>query len=140
MSESTNRPVELHEGPKPRVFSSAQEEPGEMLPDELPFSLTRIEYHTLCAGENNESRAGYNLCLGFLGSALVGLAGLVTQVNWGEAFRQARVAPFIWAALLFGFVLSSACGALIQRQHYTRDGRPYYALMARLRRYFEESP
>ena len=91
MSESANEPLELKEEPKKRVFSSRREELGDLLPDEIPFSLTRMEYHVLSVGQNNESRAGRNFSLGFLGSALIGLVALVTQVDWGQAFRQARL-------------------------------------------------
>lgn len=119
-------------------FSSTREELLERLSDEIPFTLTRMEYQVLRAGEIDESRAGRNFCLGFLGSALIGLLALIMEVNWETAFRQARVLPFIWAAVLFGLVLSSSCGALIYQRHSTRNNQPYESLMWRLTQFFEE--
>jgi hypothetical protein len=138
MSESANMPLQPNEEYKPGVVAPVREEPGEILPDEIPFGLTRMEYQILRGGEINESRAGRDFCLGSLLSAVTGLLGLIMQVNWGETFRQARLGPFVWAAVLFGVALASAFGALIQHRHGARDNRPYYALMARLTRYFEE--
>jgi hypothetical protein len=119
-------------------FSSTSEALLERISDEIPFTLTRMEYQVLRAGESTESRAGRDLCLGFLGSALIGLVALITEVNWETAFRQARLAPFIWAAVLFAFVLSSACGAVIYQRHYTRNNRAHDALMWRLTQFFED--
>ena len=128
----------LHPNEEYKPVSPAREESGEILPDEIPFGLTRMEYQILRSGEINQSKAGRDFCLGSLLSAVIGLLGLIMQLNWSEAFRQARLGPFIWAAVLFGVALASACGALIQHWHGTRDNRPYYALRARLTRYFEE--
>jgi hypothetical protein len=137
-SESAKTTSQPDGGNKTTVLPSGREEPGEILPDEIPFGLTRMEYDILRSGETNASRAGRDCCLGFLGSAVIGLMGLITQVQWGEAFRQARLAPFIWAGVLFAVAVASACGAFIQHRNCNRDNHPYYALMARLRRYFEE--
>ena len=111
---------------------------GDLLPDEIPFSLTRMEYRVLCTGEMNESKASRNVFIGLLASAVIGLAAVVTSVDWAAAFHQVRVLPFLWAALLFAVVVCSACCTAIQHRHWMRDNRPYYALMARLRQYFEE--
>jgi hypothetical protein len=147
MPQSINEPLDEQEKatmglasqePGTGLPSATGEQGGELLPDEIPFGLTRMEYRILCAGATNESQAGRNLFLGSLASALAGLAALVTEVDWTTAFRQARVAPFVWAALLFGIVLCSAGCAIVQHRHVNRDNRPYYALMSRLREYFEE--
>ena len=110
-SDSAKMTSQPDDGNKTTVFPSGREEPGEILPDEIPFGLTRMEYDILRSGEVNASKAGRDCCLGFLGSAVIGLMGLITQVEWSGAFRQARLAPFIWAAVLFALVLASACGA-----------------------------
>lgn len=136
-SNSPNMALQPDEGRQTNSFPSGGDA-GDILPDEIPFGVTRMEYDILRSGEINASKAGRDCCLGFLGSAVIGLIGLITQVEWGAAFRQTRLAPFIWAAVLFAVVLASACGALIQHRNCNRDNRPYYALMARLRRYFEE--
>jgi hypothetical protein len=97
-----------------------------------------MEYRVLCTGETNESKASRNLFLGLFAGALVGLAALIPEVDWPKAFHEVRPWPFLWAALLFAVVICSACCAAIQHRHSNRDNRPYYALMARLRQYFEE--
>jgi hypothetical protein len=130
-------PVPLDE-PIAGLASVDSVRPGDLLPDEIPFSLTRMEYRVLCSGETNESRASRNFFLGLLVSAVLGLAALLAEVDWAQAFRQARPWAFVWAALLFAVVICSACCAAIQHRHSIRDNRPYYALMTRLREYFEE--
>jgi|GEM_PF-7072475 len=108
------------------------------LPDENLATLSRVEFQVLLDGEVNEARAGRDLCLGFLGSAVVGLIGLIATIDWDTAFHQARKAPFIWTELLSAIVLSSACGALIYQRRYTRTRKnsAYSDLMKRLADHF----
>lgn len=107
-------------------------------PDENLATLSRVEYTVLRDGEVNEARAGRDLCLGFLLSATIGFVGLIATIDWDTAFHQSRKAPFIWTAILFAIVLSSACGALIYHSHYerTRKKSAYSDLMTRLADHF----
>jgi hypothetical protein len=111
-------------------------------PDENLATLSRVEYTVLHDGEVNEARAGRDLCFGFLGSAAIGFVGLIATIDWDTAFHQSRKAPFIWTALLFAIVLSSACGALIYHRRYirTRKNSAYSDLMTRLTDHFVKQP
>lgn len=120
------------------THSETNEAGGDLLPDEIPFCLTRMEYRVLCTAEINQSRAGRNFFLGLLASSLIGLAAVSTSVDWATAFHQVHLIPFVWVALLFAVVICSICSAVIQHRHFQRDNRPYYALMTRLRQYYEE--
>jgi hypothetical protein len=104
------------------------------LPDENLATLSRVEYQVLRDGEVSEARAGRDLCVGFLGSAVIGLIGLIATIDWDAAFHQARKAPFIWTGLLSAIVFASACGALIYHRRYTRTRKnsAYSDLMKRL--------
>jgi hypothetical protein len=125
-------------GPATASYSETSGAGGDLLPDEIPFSLTRMEYRVLCTAEINQSRAGRNFFLGLLASSLIGLAAVSTSVDWAAAFHQVHLVPFVWVALLFAVVICSICSAVIQHRHFQRDNRPYYALMTRLRQYYEE--
>jgi hypothetical protein len=112
------------------------------LPDENLATLSRIEFKVLHDGEVNEARAGRDLCLGFLGSAAIGLIGLIATVDWDAAFHLSRKAPFIWTSVLFAIVLSSAFGAMIYHRRYTRTRKnsAYSDLMTRLTEHFVRKP
>lgn len=107
-------------------------------PDEILATLSGVEFQVLRDGEVNQARAGRDLCLGFLGSAAIGFIGLIATVDWDAAFHQARKGPFIWTALLFAIILSSACGALIYHRRYgrTSSSSAYADLMKRLANHF----
>jgi prepilin signal peptidase PulO-like enzyme (type II secretory pathway) len=76
--------------------------------------------------------------LGILGSAVIGLIGLVATIDWDTAFHQARKTPFVWTALLFAIALASACGALIYQVRYqkTHASSAYSTLIKRLADHF----
>jgi hypothetical protein len=107
-------------------------------PDENLATLRQVEFRVLLDGEVNQARAGRDLCLGFLGSAAIGFIGLIATVDWDTAFHQAHKAPFVWTALLFAIILSSACGTLIYHRRYerTRKTSAYSDLMTRLTEHF----
>jgi len=124
--------------PATGTYSEINDAGGDLLPDEIPFCLTRMEYRVLCTGEINASKARRNFFLGLLLSSLIGLAAVFTSVDWAAAFHQVHLAPFIWTALLFASVICSICGAAIYHRHSQRDNRPYEALLTRMRQYFLE--
>jgi hypothetical protein len=107
-------------------------------PDENLATLNGVEFQVLRDGEVNQARAGRDLCLGFLGSSVFGFISLIATVDWNTAFRQAHIGPFIWTALSFAIMLSSACGSLIYHRRYTRTQKDsaYSGLMTRLKDHF----
>ncbi|MGA2426084.1 MAG: hypothetical protein ABSG07_18930 [Terriglobales bacterium] len=108
------------------------------LPAENLATLTRMDFQILLDGEVNEVKSGRDLCLGILGSAVIGLIGLVATIDWDTAFHQARKTPFVWTALLFAIALASACGALIYQVRYqkTHASSAYSTLIKRLADHF----
>src|SRR6266481_5402621 len=100
-------------------------------PDEILATLSGVEFQVLRDGEVNNAKAGRQLCIGFLGSATMGFIGLIATTDWGAAFQPGR---FIWIAVLFAIILSSAFGALIYHGRYRRtlDKSAYSDLMKRL--------
>lgn len=108
------------------------------LPDENLATLSRMDFQILLDGEPNEAKAGRNLWLGILGSAVIGFVGLLATIDWDTAFRQARKSPFVWTAVLFAIALASACGALIYQVRYrkTHGCSAYSTLMKRLSGHF----
>lgn len=114
------------------------------LPDENLATLSRVEFQVLCDGEVSSSRAGRDLCLGFLGSAATGLIGLIATSDWDTAFHQERIGPFVWTAVMFAIVVASGCGAFIYQRRYARTKKDsaYSGLMSRLVAHFkrEEPP
>ncbi len=109
-------------------------------PDEILATLSGVEFQVLRDGEVNQARAGRDLCLGFLGSAVFGFIGLIATVDWDAAFHQVRVGPFLWTGLSFAIMLASGCGALIYHRRYarTRKDSAYSGLMVRLTNHFAE--
>jgi hypothetical protein len=109
-------------------------------PDENLATLSKVEFQVLRDGEVNQDRAGRDLCLGFLGAGVFGFIGLVATVEWDAAFHQGRMGPFIWTALSFAIMFSSACGALIYHRRYARTRKvcAYSDLMTRLTDHFTE--
>jgi hypothetical protein len=108
-------------------------------PDENLATLSGVEFQVLCDGEVSASRAGRDLCLGFLGSAATGLIALIATTDWDTAFHQSRMGPFIWTAVMFAIVAASACGALIYQARYARTikNSAYSDLMKRLVEHFK---
>ena len=109
-------------------------------PDEALATLSRVEFQVLLDGEVNQARAGRDLCLGFFGSAVIGLIGLIATVDWDTTFSKAQKGPLIWAGILFAIIVSSALGALIYHMRYcrTRKDSAYSDLMARLADHFKK--
>lgn len=105
------------------------------LPDENLATLSRVEFQVLHDGEVNQTRAGRDLCLGFLGSAAIGFIGLIATTDWDAAFHLGR---FIWIALLFAIAVAAGCGALIyhRRCQRTLNNSAYSDLMKRLAGHF----
>lgn len=110
----------------------------DRLPDESLATLSRVEFKVLHDGEVNEAKAGRDLCLGFLGSAAIGLIGIIATVDWDGAFAARRPAPFIWAAILLAIIVSSGFGAFIYHLRYDRtlSNSAYSDLMKRLADHF----
>jgi hypothetical protein len=110
------------------------------LPAENLATLSRVEFKVLRDGEINESKAGRDLCLGFFGSAVLGIIGLIATVDWDSAFHQGHKAPFVWTAFLFAIIVSSASGALIYHRRYVRTQKDsaYSDLIARLADHFKK--
>jgi hypothetical protein len=103
-------------------------------PDENLAILSQMEFQVLIDGEVNNARAGRDLCLGLLGSAVIGLIGLVATVDWDTAFHKTLKAPFFFTLVLCVIAAASCCGAIIQHQSYRhkRNGSAYSSLMKKL--------
>jgi hypothetical protein len=127
------------EQPEPRRATFvAQASHVTQLPDENLATLSRMEFQVLLDGEVNEAKGGRDLCLGIVGTALIGLIGLAATVDWDKAFREARRTPFAWTAVLFAITVASACGALIYQGRYrkTHNSSAYSTLLKRLGDHF----
>jgi hypothetical protein len=123
--------------PSPATFE-AQSLHVTRRPDENLAMLSRVEFTVLKDGEVSEARAGRDLFVGFLGSAIVGFLGLIATIDWDATFRMRNWAPFIWTGLLFAVALAAATGAFIYNKRYKRtvNSTAYSDLMKRLSDHF----
>jgi hypothetical protein len=108
-------------------------------PDEVGIVLREDEFQILCDGEINQDRAGRDLCLGLLASAVIGLAGLAATIDWDAALHHGRWGPLVWMFVL-GMVAAASGGAAIVyqiRYHRSRTNSPYARLKNRLSQNFK---
>jgi len=105
---------------------------------EILATLNRVEFQVFRDGEVSTDRAWRDLCFGLFGSALIGLIGLFSTIDWDQAFHLARKGPFIWTVILFGIVFGSAVGAIICHLRYQRmrTNSAYSGLMIRMEKHF----
>lgn len=96
-------------------------------PNEMGFPLREEEFHVLCEGEVSTARSSRDVCIGVCATALAGLIGVLSTVDWETAWKPEHRSWFLfWLATLLVLVSGSGVGAWI---HHSR-----------LRRAFEDSP
>jgi hypothetical protein len=106
------------EQPAQRPSFVAQSYAVKQLPNDVLATLTRMDFQILKDGESSKARAGRDLCLGALVSAMIGAASLIATVDWDTTFHQARLTPVLLTGFLFAIVAGSAVGAWIYHLQY----------------------
>lgn len=108
-------------------------------PDEVGVPLREDEFQILCDGEVSQDRAGRDLCLGLLVSAVVGLAGLAATTDWDVVLHHGRWGPLAWMSILGTLAAASGGAAIVyhRRYHRVRSNSPYARLKNRLAQSFK---
>lgn len=110
-------------------------------PDEVCFSLTEVEFQTLCEGGVSDARAGRDLCIGACVTAVLGLVGILATVEWEPIWKEHRVLPFIACAILLAVAAGCGVGWCIyqRRLTQTRNDSSYSRLKSRIANFFNSA-
>lgn len=100
-------------------------------PDECGFSLREDEFRILCEGDISDLRAGRDLCIGSLVTALAALAGAFYTTDWDIVWQPGHRKSFLYLAILLILAAGSAVGVYIYRNrlNHTRRNSAYARLV-----------
>ena len=127
----------------PKEQETAGYQAGSLLvgsrPDEMCFPLREEEFHVLREGEISTARSSRDVCIGVCATAIAGLIGVVSTVDWETAWKPEHRGWFLfWLAALWVLVSGSAVGVWIHhsRLRRAREDSPYSRLTKRVTDWF----
>jgi hypothetical protein len=112
---------------------------GRRRPDEVAFPLRNDEFLILTDGTAGEERAGRDLCLGFLVGAVIGLAGLIASVDWGNAWAEKKWWVFACLLVLLLGAAASVAGCCLHWSRMGKDDTPETRLKQKIDSFFATS-
>jgi hypothetical protein len=112
----------------------------EPLPAERAYPLKNPDFLTLCDGMDGKERAGRDLHIGLFVSAIVGIAGLLSCVDWPTVFAQKKWMLLTCFLALVIICAASACGCAIHWNRMCRENTTYTRLKRTISEFFEVKP
>jgi hypothetical protein len=124
------------EGPLPKGYAVGTTI-VEPLPAERAYPLKKPDYLTLCDGESSRERAGRDFHAGLFVSSIVGIAGLLSCVDWLIVFSQKKwmLLGCFLALVIIG--AASACGCGLHWNRMRREDTAYSRLRKTISEFFE---
>jgi hypothetical protein len=110
------------------------------LPAERAYPLKEPDFLTLCDGTHGNERAGRDFHAGLFVSAVVGLIGLLSCVDWVNVFAQRRWMMLGCFLLLVAISAVSAWGCIHYWQQMRKENTPYTRLKAAILDFFQTQP
>ncbi len=107
------------------------------LPAERAYPLTNADFLTLCDGTSGSERAGKDLYLGLFVSAIVGIVGLFSSVDWSAAIAQKTWMPQVCVLILASIAAASACGCAVHWKRMLREDTAYTRLERTISDFFQ---
>jgi hypothetical protein len=107
-------------------------------PDEMAFALREEEFRILCEGEVSASRSNRDVCIGIAFTALVGLIGVLSIVDWASAWNAGHRGWLFWLGILLISLSGATMGALVHhmRLRNVSDNSAYSRLRQRITDWF----
>jgi hypothetical protein len=109
----------------------------EPLPAERAYPLKNPDYLTLCDGADSKGRAGRDLYLGFFLSAVIGIVGMLSGVDWPTVFAQKKWMIMANFLVLVIIAAGSACGCGVHWNRMRREDTTYTRLKKTISDFFE---
>lgn len=108
------------------------------LPAKRAYPLGNDDFLTLCDGTSGDERAGRDLYMGLFVSAIVGIAGVITSVDWTTVFSKPRWAPILCLLLLTTLAAVSVMGCILHWTRMRREDTPYTRLKKSISEFFQD--
>ena len=107
-------------------------------PAERAYPLRNPDFLTLCDGSNGDERAGKDLCLGLLISAVIGIVGIVASIDWGTVFAQKEWWMLLCPLALVAIAAGSGVGFAVHRNRMEKEDTPYTRLKESISDFFQQ--
>ena len=107
------------------------------LPAERAYPLKKPDYLTLCDGDIGKERAGRDFHFGLFVSAVVGIVGLLSCVDWETVFAQKKWMSLVCFLALLIIGAASACGCVLHWNRMSRENTTYTRLTKAISEFFE---
>jgi hypothetical protein len=129
----------MAEGNQPPIPQGYQVESTVVtpLPAQRAFPLRRADFLTLCDENNGSERASRDLHGGFFISAVIGLTGLISSIDWSKPFTSEKVS-YTSFLLLLVIAAATGWGCLYHWRRIKRENTPYTRLRQFISEFFDE--
>lgn len=107
------------------------------LPADRAYPLRRLDFLRLCDGASGDETAGKHLCIGAFITALIGMVGLLSCVDWPTVFVRQRWPMLLSFAVLMIFAAASAYGWIVHSIRLRRENTPYTRVKHVILEFFE---
>jgi hypothetical protein len=109
----------------------------EPLPAERAYPLKNPDFLTLCDGADSKERAGRDLYFGSFVSAMIGIAGMLSCVDWLTVFKEKEWLLLGCFVALLIIAAASACGWGVHWNRMRREDSTYTRLKKTISEFFE---